>query len=102
VTEGDRLTYTVVIRNFGNTPVVATDNAAVTDTFDPALTDLAVTFNGVAWVEGAQYTYDEATGVFATIPTNVTVPSATYTRNPVTGAWTVVPGVSTLVVVGTV
>ena len=33
---------------------------------------------------------------------NVTVPAATYTRNPATGAWTVVPGVSTLVVTGTV
>ena len=102
VTEGDRLTYTFVIRNFGNTPVVATDDAAVTDTFDPILTDLAVTFNGVAWAEGTQYTYDEATGLFATVPTNVTVPAATYTRNPATGAWTVVPGVSTLVVTGTV
>ena len=102
VTEGDRLTYTFVIRNFGNTPVVATDDATVTDTFDPILSDLTVTFNGTAWAEGVQYTYDEATGVFATIPTNVTVPSATYTRNPVSGAWTVMPGVSTLVVVGTV
>lgn len=102
VTEGDRITYTFVIRNFGNTPVVATDDATVSDTFDPILTDLAVTFNGVAWAEGAQYTYDEVTGVFATVPTNVTVPAATYTRNPITGAWTVVPGVSTLVVTGTV
>lgn len=102
VTEGDRLTYTFVIRNYGNTPVVATDNAAVTDTFDPILTDLAVTFNGTAWTEGNQYTYDEAAGLFATVPTNILVPAATYTRNPATGAWTVVPGVSTLVVTGTV
>ena len=102
VSEGDRLTYTFVIQNFGNTPVVATDDAVVTDTFDPILSDLTVTFNGVTWTEGAQYTYDEATGAFATIPANITVPAATYTQNPSTGAWTVVPGVSTLVVVGTV
>ena len=102
VSEGDRLTYTFVIQNFGNTPVVATDDAVVTDTFDPILSDLTVTFNGAAWTEGAQYTYDEATGAFATIPANITVPAATYTQNPATGAWSVVPGVSTLVVVGTV
>lgn len=102
VSEGDRLTYTFVIQNFGNTPVVATDDAVVTDTFDPILSDLTVTFNGATWTEGAQYTYDEATGAFATIPANITVPAATYTQNPATGAWTVVPGVSTLVVVGTV
>ena len=102
VSEGDRLTYTFVIQNFGNTPVVATDNATVTDTFDPILTDLVVTFNGVTWTEGVEYTYDETTGVFATVPSNITVPAATYTQNPTTGAWTVVPGVRTLVVVGTV
>lgn len=102
VSEGDRLTYTFVIQNFGNTPVVATDDATVTDNFDPILSDLTVTFNGAVWTEGTQYTYDEATGAFATIPANIVVPAATYSQNPATGAWTVVPGVSTLVVVGTV
>lgn len=102
VSEGDRLTYTFVIQNFGNTAVVTTDDAVVTDNFDPILSDLAVTFNGAVWAEGVQYTYDDTTGVFATIPANITVPAATYTQNPATGAWSVVPGVSTLVVVGTV
>ena len=102
VSEGDRLTYTFVIQNFGNTPVVTTDNATVTDTFDPILSALTVTFNGATWTEGVEYTYDEATGAFATVPTNITVPAATYTQNPTTGAWTVVPGSRTLVVVGTV
>ncbi len=102
VSEGDRLTYTFVIQNFGNTPVVATDDATVTDTFNPILSDLTVTFNGETWTEGEDYTYDEATGAFATVPTKILVPAATYTQNPATGAWSVVPGVSTLVVVGTV
>ena len=102
VSEGDRLTYTFVIQNFGNTAVVATDDAVVTDTFDPILSDLAVTFNGMVWTEGVEYTYDEATGAFATVPTNITVPAATYSQNPATGAWSVVPGVRTLTVTGTV
>ena len=102
VSEGDRLTYTFVIQNFGNTPVVATDDAVVTDTFDPILTDLTVTFNGAVWTEGTEYTYDETTGIFATVPTNILVPAATFAQNPATGAWTVTPGVSTLTVVGTV
>ena len=102
VSDGDRLTYTFVIQNFGNTPVVATDNATVTDTFDPILSALTVTFNGALWTEGVEYTYDEATGVFATVPSAILVPAATYTQDPVTGAWSVIPGVSTLVVVGTV
>lgn len=102
VSDGDRLTYTFVIQNFGNTPVVATDNATVTDTFDPILSALTVTYNGALWTEGVEYTYDEATGVFSTVPSAILVPAATYTQDPVTGAWSVIPGVSTLVVVGTV
>ena len=102
VSEGDRLTYTFVIQNFGNTPVVATDNATVTDTFDPILSALTVTFNGALWTEGVEYTYDEATGVFSTVPSAILVPAATYTQDPVTGAYTGAPGIATLVVTGTI
>ena len=101
VTCGGTLTYTFVIQNTGNTPVVATDNAVVTDTFDPALTNIAVTFNGVAWTAPATYTYNEATGEFATAIGQITVPAATYTQDPATGVWTIQPGVSTLTVTGT-
>jgi len=82
--------------------VVATDDAAITDLFDPILTDLAVTFNGAAWTEGVQYTYNQATGLFATVPSQITVPAATYTQDPVTGEYTMSPGIATLVVTGTI
>ena len=102
VVDNDRVTYTFVIQNTGNQPVVATDNAAITDTFDPILTDLAVTFNGAAWTQGVQYSYNEATGLFSTNPGQLTVPAATYTQDPVTGAFTLTPGIATLVVTGTI
>lgn len=101
VTENGRLTYTFVIQNAGNTDAVATDNATITDTFDPILTDLVVTYNGAVWIEGVDYTYDETTGAFATIPGRITVPAATFTQTP-GGAWTVDPGTATLTVTGTV
>lgn len=101
VTENGRLTYTFVIQNAGNTDAVATDNATITDTFDPILTDLVVTYNGAVWTEGVDYTYDETTGAFATIPGRITVPAATFTQTP-GGAWTVDPGTATLTVTGTV
>lgn len=102
VTENGQITYTFVIQNTGNTPVVATDNAIITDIFDPALSDLTVTFNGAAWTTPANYTYNPATGQFATNPGQITVPAATYTRDPVTGAVVIQPGVSTLTVTGTI
>ena len=102
VTENGRLTYTFVIENIGNTDAVATDNVAITDTFNPILTGLVVTYNGVVWTEGVNYTYSEATGEFATIPSQITVPAATYTQDPVTGEWIVEPGVGVLTVTGTV
>ena len=102
VVDNDRVTYTFVIENSGNQAVVATDNAAVTDTFDPILTALTVTFNGTAWTEGVQYNYDSTSGLFATVPGQILVPAAAYTRDPATGEYTAVPGIATLVVTGTI
>ncbi|MBQ1220579.1 MAG: DUF11 domain-containing protein, partial [Peptococcaceae bacterium] len=59
VVDNDRVTYTFVIQNSGNQAVVATDDAAITDTFDPILTALTVTFDGAAWTQGVQYNYNE-------------------------------------------
>ena len=102
VVDNDRVTYTFVIQNSGNSAVVATDNAAITDVFDPVLTGLAVTFNGVAWTQGTEYNYDLASGLFSTVPGQILVPAATYTQDPVTGAYSVTPGIATLVVTGTI
>ena len=102
VVDNDRVTYTFVIQNSGNQAVVAKDNAAITDTFDPILTALTVTFDGVAWTQGVQYNYDETTGLFATVPGQILVPAATYTQDPVTGIYTATPGIATLVVTGTI
>lgn len=94
-----QLTYTFIIQNTGNTPADAGANVIITDDFDPALTGLLVTFNGDPLTEGTEYTYNEATGEFATVAGQITVPAATYTRNE-TGAWVVTPGVSVLTVTG--
>lgn len=102
VVDNDRVTYTFIIENTGNRPVVATDNAAIRDIFDPILTDLSVTFDGTAWTEGTQYNYDPTTGLFTTVPGQILVPAATYTQDPVTGSYTVTPGIATLVVTGTI
>jgi uncharacterized repeat protein (TIGR01451 family) len=100
VVDNDRVTYTFVIQNSGNQAVVATDNAAITDTFDPILTALTVTFNGVTWTQGVQYNYNETTGLFTTVPGQILVPAATYAQDPVTGAYTATPGIATLIVTG--
>ncbi|MBQ5866863.1 MAG: hypothetical protein IIW56_09340 [Oscillospiraceae bacterium] len=102
VVDNDRVTYSFVIQNTGNEAVLATDNAAITDTFDPILTNLVVTYNGETWTEGVQYTYDETTGLFTTLPGALPVPAATYTQDPVTGVYTLTPGIATLTVTGTI
>ena len=91
VTENGTLTYTFVIQNLGNT--AATEETGVV---------ITATFNGTAWTEGADYTYDEITGMFASVAGKITVPAATYTQDTTTGAWGINPGVSTLVISGTV
>lgn len=102
VAENGRLTYTFVIQNRGSTPAVATDNLVVTDIFDPILTGLTVTLDGVALVEGTDYTYNETTGDFATLAGRITVPAAVVAQDPVTGEWGITPGAASLVVTGTV
>lgn len=102
VTENGQLTYTFTIQNTGNIPIVATDNVIVSDTFNPILSDLSVTFNGTAWTPSVNYSYSELTGEFVTALGQVTVPAATYSQDPATGVWVIEPGTSVLTVTGTV
>lgn len=96
------VTYTFLIQNSGNRDAEAADNVAVSDTFLPVLSNISVTLNGTALTSPAQYTYDAATGAFRTVEGAMTVPAATYTQDPATGAYVITPGVSRLVVSGTV
>ncbi len=102
VTENGRVTYTLTVQNYGNTAVVATDDAVITDDFDPILTDLVVTFNGTTWEQPTNYTYNETTGLFQTVAGQITVPAATFTQNPETGEVTTIPGTAVLTVTGTI
>lgn len=102
VVENGEITYTFVIQNSGSTPAVATDNVVVTDTFNPILNPISVTYNSTPWSSPANYTYNTTTGLFQTVPGSITVPGATYTQNPLTGQWTIVPGVTVIKVTGTI
>ncbi len=102
ITCSGELTYTFIIQNTGNTPITIADNLTVTDLFDPALSGITVTLNGAALTLGADYTYNETTGEFATLPGVITVDSASFVQDPVSGLITVNPGVSILTVTGTV
>ncbi len=102
VTDNSEVTYTFVIQNYGSAAVIATDNAAVTDTFDPILSSLNVTLDGTALALGTGYTYDENTGLFSTVPGEITVPAANVTQDATTGEYTVTPGTATLTVTGTI
>ena len=101
VTENGQLTYTLLLTNTGNTAVTNTDGAIISDTFDPVLTGISVALDGTP-LTPTDYSYSETTGVFATAAGVITVPAATYTQDPVTGAWSTVPGTATLTVAGTV
>ena len=96
------ITYTFVIQNSGNVAADADDDVTVTDTFNPILNDITVTLNGEVLEEGTGYTYNEATGEFATVPGVITVPAATYTQDTTTGVITTTPGVAILTVSGTI
>ena len=102
VAENGEITYTFVIENRGNTEALITDNLVITDTFNPVLNNISVTYNGSNWSEAVNYTYDEALGLFTTVNGQITVPAASYTQDATTGNWIVSPGTATLTVTGTV
>jgi uncharacterized repeat protein (TIGR01451 family) len=102
VAENGQITYTFVIQNTGNTPAEAADGVVLRDTFDPILDPISVTYNGTAVTTPAFYTYDAATGDFATVAGAITVPAATYAQDPTTGIITTTPGVAVVRVTGTV
>lgn len=102
VNDSCQLTYTIIVQNLGNTPIVATDGVIISDTFNPILSDIAVTLNGAPLDEGTGYSYDALTGAFATLDGVVTVPAATYTQDPVSGVITTTPGVAVLTITGTI
>lgn len=102
LTCGDEVTYTFIIQNHGNLPVISTDNAIITDVFNPILNGITVALNGTALTLGTDYNYDETTGTFTTLEGAITVPAATFIRDPITGIITTTPGVSVLTITGTI
>lgn len=96
-----QITYTFIIQNMGNTAAAATDNATIIDTFTPALSNITVTYNGDTMPVTTFYTYNETTGLFQTVPGQITVPAATFTQST-TGEYTVNPGIATVTVTGTI
>ena len=100
VTENGQITYTFVIQNTGNTATVATDNVIVTDTFNPVLNNISVTYNDQLLQQNVGYTYNN--GLFTTLNGAISVPAAEFVQNPETGVWSVTPGVGVLTVTGTV
>ena len=102
ITDNDQVTYTIIVQNLGNTAVEATGGVIISDTFNPALSNITVTLDGAPLTAGAGYTYNETTGAFATTDGTVTVPAATYTQDATTGSIITTPGVVVLTVTGTV
>ncbi len=98
VSEGDALTYTFVISNFGNAE--ATD-IVLTDAFDPAPRNITVQLNGAA-VPTTDYTYENGVLTLPTTPgaTELSLPPATVTVDPTTGEVVVTPSTLTVTVTG--
>ena len=97
-----QLTYTFVIENYGNSDASEGDNVTITDTFNPILRNISVTYNGKAWTEPENYTYDETTGEFTTVAGQITVPAATFAQDTATGVITTTPGTATVTVTGNI
>jgi uncharacterized repeat protein (TIGR01451 family)/fimbrial isopeptide formation D2 family protein len=96
---GDTVTYTIRIYNYGN---IAAENVVLTDTFNPAPTNITVSRDGVLLI-GTDYSYVKGTlTVPATATSPVIVPAATFVRDATTGIVTVTPGMVEYTITGTI
>ena len=102
VSENGRVTYTFQLINSGNTAVLETDGATVSDVFSPTLSDITVTLDGVELTAVTDYVYTEATGAFNTVDGVLAIPAASFTQDPTTGEWSSTPGSTTLTVTGNI
>ena len=101
VTEDSQITYTFIIQNRGGAAVTASDNAVVTDTFNPVLSNISVTLDGTPLAPTTGYTYNAVTGEFATVAGQITVNAAAFSSDE-NGVWTTTPDVTVLKVTGTI
>ncbi len=100
VTDGDTVSYTLVIQNTGNTEAAA-NSVSVADTLTPPLQEVSVTLDGTPLAE-TDYSYTSGTGAFS-IPTGViTVPAASWTQDTLTGLYSMTPGAIEIIISGTV
>lgn len=100
VVDGEALTYTFVINNYGNTEAT---NIVLTDAFDPAPENITVSVNGAA-IDDSDYSY---VGGVLTLPVatssfTLSLPAATVSQDAATGAVTVTPSSLTVTVTGVI
>jgi uncharacterized repeat protein (TIGR01451 family) len=94
---GDLVTYTIRIYNYGNIPA---ENVQLTDNFDPAPTNITVSRDGTV-LNATDYTYENGLlTIPATDTQNVSVPAATFVRDPDSGIVSVIPGMIEYVITG--
>lgn len=96
---GDTVTYTIRIYNYGN---IAAENVALSDTFNPAPTNITVSRDGTS-LAATEYTYTNGTlTVPSTAQTPITVPAATFLTDATTGVVNVTPGMIEYVITGNI
>lgn len=98
VTNGNELTYTFMLYNYGNT---IASTVTLQDTFSPAPAAITLKKDGIVIDPGE---YDYVSGALsypgATATTTVNIPAATFTQDVTTGNVTVNPGMVEIVVTG--
>lgn len=98
VVDGDALTYTFVINNYGN---ATAEEIVLHDTFDPAPDTITLQLNGVTKPASSySYTNGVLTYPVSTSSESLSLPPATIVQDPISGEVSITPSSLTITVTG--
>lgn len=99
---GEKIKHVIKILNYGINDLSLINNLTIKETFSPILKNIEVTYNGVKWTNGVNYSYNSASGNFITLSNQIALFKAKITKNENTNEYNLIPSFATLIIEGTI
>lgn len=97
---GEKIKHVIKILNYGINDLSLINNLTIKETFSPIIKNIEVTYNGVKWTNGVNYSYNSTSGNFITLSNQIALFKAKITKNENTNQYNLIPSFATLIIEG--